>query len=115
MAQNQFIEMVRVSQSDLMKEYPKHRREARQDLQLLNAQKIWKHKAKIENIKSVFLAILRDIKKYIDNGEPPEGTAITAMLQTMKDTSPSTRWCRCRWTRYCCNDCRTDWAACSNG
>lgn len=37
-----------------------HRAEAKQDLQLLNAQKMGEHEAEIEKIKTVFLAILRD-------------------------------------------------------
>lgn len=40
MARNQIIEMVTVSLSDLMKEHPEYRAEAKQDLQLLNAQKM---------------------------------------------------------------------------
>ena len=67
-ARNQLIEMATASLSDLMKEHPEHRAEAKQDLQLLNAQKIGEHEAEIEKIKNVFLAILRDIKKDIDNG-----------------------------------------------
>lgn len=37
-----------------------HRAEAKQDLQLLNAQKMGEHEAEIEKIKTVFLAILWD-------------------------------------------------------
>ena len=69
-----------------MKEHPEHRAEAKQDLQLLNAQKMGEHEAEIEKIKNVFLAILRDIKKDIDNGEQPGEAATAAMLQTMRDT-----------------------------
>ena len=65
MARNQLIEMATASLSDLMKEHPEHRAEAKQDLQLLNAQKMGEHEAEIEKIKNVFLAILRDIKKDI--------------------------------------------------
>src|SRR5699024_11659834 len=75
-ARNQLIEMATASLSDLMKEHPEHRAEAKQDLQLLNAQKMGEHEAEIEKIKNVFLAILRDIKKDIDNGEQP-GEAVT--------------------------------------
>ena len=35
----------------------------------MNAQKMGEHEAEIEKIKNVFLVILRDIKKDIDNGE----------------------------------------------
>jgi hypothetical protein len=44
---------------------------AKQDLQLLNAQKIGNREAEIAKINSVFLAILRDIKKVTENGEQP--------------------------------------------
>ena len=84
-ARNQLIEMARASLSDLMKVHPEHRAEAKQDLQLLNAQKIGEHEAEIEKIKNVFLAILRDIKKDIDNGEQPGEAVTAAMFQAMRD------------------------------
>lgn len=84
-ARNQLIEIATVSLSDLMKEHAEHRKEARQDLQLLNVQKMEEHNAEIEKIKSVFLAILRDIKKDINNGEQPGETVTAAMFQTMRD------------------------------
>ena len=62
MARNQLIELATASLSDLMKEHPEHRAEARQDLQLLNAQKMGEHEAEIEKIKNVFI---RDDKYYI--------------------------------------------------
>ena len=86
MARNQLIDMATASLSDLTKEHPEHRAEARQDLQFLNAQKLGEHEAEIEKIKNVFLAILRDIKKDMDNGEQPGEVATAAMLQTMRDT-----------------------------
>ena len=45
MARNQLIEMATASLSDLMKEHPGHQAEAKQDLHLLNAQKIGEHEA----------------------------------------------------------------------
>ena len=83
-ARNQLIEMATASLSDLMKEHPEHRAEAKQDLQLLNAQKMGEHEAEIEKIKNVFLAILRDIKKDIDNGEQPGEAVTAAMFQAMR-------------------------------
>ena len=71
--------------SERMKEHPEHRAEARQDLQLLNAQKMGEHEAEIEKIKNVFLAILRDIKKNMDSGEQPGEAVTAAMFQTMQD------------------------------
>ena len=84
-ARNQLIEIATASLSNLMKEHPEHRADARQDLQLLNAQKIGEHEAEIEKIKSMFLAILRDIKKDIDNGEQPGEAVTAAMFQTFRD------------------------------
>lgn len=85
MARNQLIEMATASLSDLMKENPEHRAEARQDLQFLNAQKMGKHEAEIEKIKSVFLAILRDIKGDMDSGEQTGETVTAAILQSMRE------------------------------
>ena len=51
----------------------------------MNAQKMGGHEAEIEKIKNVFLAILRDIKKDIDNGEQPGEAVTAAMFQTMQD------------------------------
>lgn len=84
MARNQLIEMATASLSDLIKEHPERREEAKQDLQFLNAQKVGEHKAEIEKIKNVFLAILRG--KYMDSGEQPGEVATAAILQTMRDT-----------------------------
>lgn len=86
MARNQLIEMATASLSDLMKEHPEHRAEAKQDLQFLNAQKLGDHEAEIEKIKNVFLAIQRDIKKDMDSGEQPGETVTATMFQTMQDT-----------------------------
>ena len=85
MARNQLIDIATASLSDLMKERPEQRAEARQDRQFLNAQKIGEHEAEIEKIKNVFLAILRDIKKDIDNGEQPGEAVTAAMFQAMRD------------------------------
>ena len=82
-ARNQLIEIATASLSDLMKEHPEHRAEAKQDLQFLNAQKMGEHEA--EKIKNVFLAILRDIKKDIDNGSQPGEAVTAAMFQAMRD------------------------------
>ncbi len=86
MARNQLIELATASLSDLMKEHPEHWAEAKQDLQLLNAQKMGEHEAEIEKIKNVFLAILRDIKKDMDNREQPGEAVTAAMFQTMQET-----------------------------
>lgn len=85
MARNQIIDMATASLSDFVKEHPDKRAEAREDIQFMNAQKLGEHEAEIEKIKSIFLAILRDIKKDIDGGKQPTETATAAMIQGVQD------------------------------
>lgn len=84
-ARNQIIEMATSSLSDLMKDRPEYRTEARQDIQFMNAQKLGEHEAEIEKIKHVFMSILRDIKGDIDSGEPLEEPVTAAMFQAMQN------------------------------
>ena len=42
-------------------------------------------KQRLKKVKNVFLAILRDIKKDIDNGEQPGEAVTAAMFQAMRD------------------------------
>ena len=84
-ARNQIIDMATASLSDFVKEHPDKRAEVREDLQFMSAQKLGEHEAEIEKIKSIFLAILRDIKKDIDNGTQPTEAAAAAMLQGIQD------------------------------
>lgn len=85
MARNQIIDMATASLSDFVKEHPDKRAEVREDLQFMSAQKLGEHEAEMEKIKSIFLTILRDIKKDIDSGKQPEKTATAAMLQGVQD------------------------------
>lgn len=48
MAPNQVIKIATASLSDLVKDRPEYRAEARQDIQFMNAQKLGEHEAKIE-------------------------------------------------------------------
>ena len=85
MARNQIIDMATASLSDFVKDHPDKRAEVREDLQFMSAQKLGEHEAEIEKIKSIFLSILRDIKKDIDSGKQPEKTASAAMIQAIQD------------------------------
>ena len=87
MARNKVIEMATASLSDLMKDRPEYRAEARQDIQFMNAQKMGEHEAEIEKIKNVFMSILRDIKGNIDSGEPPEEPVTAAMFQNIQNAA----------------------------
>lgn len=87
MARNQLIDMATASLSDLMKDRPEYRTEARQDIQFMNAQKMAEHEAEIEKIKNVFMSILRDIKGDIDSGEQPGETVTAIMLQNIQNAA----------------------------
>lgn len=91
MARNKVIEMATSSLSDLMKDRPEYRTEARQDIQFMNAQKLGEHEAEIEKIKNVFMSILQDIKGDIDSGEPPEEPVTAAMFQSIQSAAMEQR------------------------
>ena len=85
MARNQIINMATASLSDFIKDHPDKRAKVREDLQFMSAQKLGEHVADIEKIKSIFLAILRDIKNDIDNGTQPTEAAAAAMIRGIQD------------------------------
>lgn len=77
------------------------------DLQFLSAQKMGENEAEIEKNKNVFLSILRNIKKDIDNGDQLGEAVTAAMFQAVRDalaeqTKPVFRW-QCNG-----DDCRID-------
>ncbi len=79
--------MAKTSLSDLMKEHLEHKVEARQDLQLLSAQKMGEHtKQKLK--KSRLCSLLScGILRKIWITENSRGEAVTAAtFQTMRDT-----------------------------
>ena len=51
----------------------------------MDKEKIFYHSFSNTLIKNVFLAILRDIKKDIDNGSQPGEAVTAAMFQAMRD------------------------------
>ena len=64
--------MATASLSDLMKEHPEHRAEAKQDLQLLNAQKMGEHEARLRKSKMWFLATCGILRKTLTTGNSRE-------------------------------------------
>ena len=65
MARNQLIEMATASLSDLMKEHPEHRAEAKQDLQFLNAQKMGNMKQRLRKSKMCSLLSCGTLRKTL--------------------------------------------------
>ena len=75
--------------SDAVMEFPTNSEEAeknkREDVMLFKAQKFAPHEADFERIKNVFLSILRDIKKDIDEKEPTSPPVQMEFLKKMMD------------------------------
>jgi len=74
---NEIIDMAVASLADFKKD-------AQSDISLLKAQKLGDHEAEIEKIKNIFITILRDIKKDMENNEPTGETATADMIQKIK-------------------------------
>ncbi len=66
---------------DFIKNHPEHRIEGQHDIRGLNAEKITGTEADLEKIKSIFMAMLKDIKKDFDI--PKEDTSIEELKKQM--------------------------------
>lgn len=62
-ARNAIIDIGTADIKDFIKEHPKHKVEGQHDIRRLNAEKITGTEADLEKIKSIFLSMLKDIKK----------------------------------------------------
>ena len=88
MGRNELFGMATASLEDLRKEQPEKSGEIREATRFINAEKFGKHEIDIEKIKNTFMAILRDIKKDIDSGEPEATTVMTDMMQQIQALLP---------------------------
>ena len=83
-ARNQLIEMATASLSDLMKEHPEHRAEAKQDLQLLNAQKMGEHRQIHKVLSKEVLEPLYGPSMIYDNGASRTGKGLHWQYKRIK-------------------------------
>ena len=67
---------------------PECREEMKEDIRYLNAQKIGESEADYEKIRNIFMAILRDIKKDMDDGKAPTPTASSAAAKRITELLP---------------------------
>ena len=91
MARNAVIDMATSAMGDFVKDNPEHKPEVQADAKFLKSQKLADHEAEIEKIKSTFLAILRDIKKDLEDGKEPQQTVTADFLQTMREQIKTAR------------------------
>lgn len=89
LAWNEVIDMATADLSDFKQEHPEYSDEIRQDINTLKSRKIRDHEAEIEKIKNMFMAILRDIKKDMDNGTTPTETVTKEILREIKAQLPA--------------------------
>ncbi len=114
MARNQLIQLATASLSDLMKEHPQHRAEARQDLQFLNAQKMGEHEAEIEKSRMYSLLSCEILRKIWKVGNS-RGSCDRCYVPDHARRTCRTKTGTAFYGRCNCYDCRTDWAASSDG
>ena len=65
-AKNAIIDIGTTDIKELIKEHPEHKIEGQHDIRRLNAEKVSGTEADFEKIKSIFLSMLKDIKKEYD-------------------------------------------------
>ena len=84
MGRNELFDIATASLNDLRKENPERSADIRDGIRFINSEKFGKHEIDIEKIKNTFMAILKDIKKSIENDEPEGATIMTDMLKQIQ-------------------------------
>ena len=77
MARNEIMNMATSMLSDFAKANPEHKTEVIEDIREIRNAKIGEHETEVERIKNIFVSILKDINKDLDNNAVP-GQAVNA-------------------------------------
>jgi len=85
MARNDIINMATATLGDFAKANPEHKAEVQADVRFLKSQKLGDNEAEIEKIKSTFMAILKDIKKDIEDTAAPGESTTPEFLQQIRE------------------------------
>ena len=83
MARNELMNLATSSLVDYIKDNPAQKNEVQKDIRLIKSSKLNEYEAEIEKIKNVFISILKEIKKEIDDKTKSGRNVDTAMLQQM--------------------------------
>lgn len=84
-SRNAIIDIGTANIKDFIKEHPEHRIEGQHDIRRLNAEKVTGTEADLEKIKSIFLSMLKDIKKEYDVPQQDISTEeLKKQITTMK-------------------------------
>ena len=91
MERNAIIDMATATIGDYIKDNPEHKKESQAGAKFLRSHKLADHEAEIAKINSTFMAILRDIKKDMEDGNVPGAPAATEFLQAMREEIQAAR------------------------
>lgn len=91
MARNDVISLATASLTELSLQKPEKQTEIRQDVRFLNEQKLAKYEAESEMISKTFLAILREIKKELENSDQPEALIAAESAEARKQFNSITK------------------------
>ncbi|MCL1787901.1 MAG: XRE family transcriptional regulator, partial [Defluviitaleaceae bacterium] len=91
MERNAIIDMATAAIGDFVKDNPEYKKETQKDSKLLRSHKLADHEAEMAKINSTFMAILRDIKKDIEDGKTPGTPATAEFLQAMREQIQAAR------------------------
>lgn len=89
LGRNELFAMATASLDNLRKEQPEKSGEIRGAARFINTEKFSKHEIDLERIKNTFMAILRDIKNDIENGEPEGAAVMSDMMQQIQSLMPT--------------------------
>jgi ABC-type glycerol-3-phosphate transport system substrate-binding protein len=91
MERNAVIDMATATLGDFAKDNPEHKKEAKADAKFLRSQKLADGEAEMTKIGSTFTAILKDIKKDLEDGKATEQPATAEFLQAMREQMQAAR------------------------
>jgi len=87
MARNEIINLATSTLSDFAKANPKHITEVKKDLLTIKSHKLGQHEAEIEKIKSVFVAMLIEMKKELERFTEKQPNVNAEMLGRILTTA----------------------------
>jgi hypothetical protein len=87
MARNEIINLATATLSDVAKENPKHIADVKKGLGTMKSHKLGQHEAEIEKIKSVFVAMLIEMKKELERSAEKQQNVNAEMLERILVTA----------------------------
>ena len=89
LGRNELFNAVTASLEDLQQANPQQHADIRDGIRLINSEKYGKHELDIEKLKNTFMAILRDVKKGLDDNEAANTPMTNEVLTQIKEQMPN--------------------------